>query len=140
MKHLLAACTAALALLSFGAQTQAQTRCATVEVENLRPGQGPLMLAAYSDAASFGVSASALLREEATAATMQVQVCGLPGNVVALTLYQDLDRNGVLDTNAFGVPLEPWGASGNPPADAAPTWATTAVPLDGAPLFVKLSG
>jgi uncharacterized protein (DUF2141 family) len=70
---------------------------------------------------------------------MQLQVCGLSGNAVALTLYQDLNNNGKLDTNPFGMPTEPWGSSGKSSPLSAPTWDTAQVPLDGNPIIVKLS-
>ena len=75
----------------------------------------------------------------AGAATMSFPLCGLTGASVALTLFQDLNGNGKLDANAFGMPSEPWGASGKPAAMAAPTWRQTSVPLDGTTIVVKLS-
>ena len=138
MNSTLTACTAALALLSFATLARADG-CASVEVQNLRPGQGALMLAAYTDAASFRKTAASSLQLPVTAETMQVQVCNLAGSIVALTLYQDLNGNGKLDANAFGVPSEPWGASGKTSAMTAPTWDTAQVPLDGSAIVVKLS-
>ena len=140
MKNLLAACTAALALLSYAALAHADTGCATVEVRNLRPGQGALMMAAYSDAESFNGKASALLGEPVTATTQQFSVCGLPGDTVALAVYQDVNGNGTFDRDGSGMPLEPWGASGQPAPNQAPTWESTHVPLDGAVLVVTMSG
>lgn len=139
MKALLATCTAALALVSFATLAHAQTGCASVEVQNLHTGQGPLMLAAYTDAASFRKTPTSQLQMAVNAETMQLQVCGLSGAAVALTLYQDLNGNGKLDANPFGVPTEPWGASGKTSGLAAPTWESAQVPLDGQPIVVKLS-
>jgi uncharacterized protein (DUF2141 family) len=139
MKAPITACTTALALLSFATLAIGQTVCAKVDVQNLRVGEGPLMLAAYSDAESFGKTAAGRLQVAAAAETMQVQVCGLTGDAVGLTLYQDLNGNGKLDTNAFGMPTEPWGSSGKRPAMSAPTWATAQVPLGAEPIVVKLS-
>jgi uncharacterized protein (DUF2141 family) len=130
--------TIALALLSFATQARADG-CATVEVQNLRTGQGPLMLAAYLDAASFRKTAASQQQVAVTGESMQLQVCGLTGGVVALTLYQDLNANGKLDANAFGMPTEPWGASGKPAPMTGPTWDTAQVPLDGGAIVVKLS-
>ena len=138
MKSTLTVCTAALALLSFAALTRAEG-CAKVEVQNLRLGQGPLMLAAYTDAESFRKTAASALQMPVTAETMQVQVCNLSGGSVALTLFQDLNSNGKLDSNAFGIPSEPWGASGKTSPLTTPTWDTAQVPLDGSTIVVKLS-
>ena len=138
----LSLCTAAVALLSFTLMAQAQTRtpgCALVEVQNLRPGQGVLMLAAYTDATSFRKIASTAMQIEAKTETMQLQVCGLGEGAVALTLFQDLNNNGKLDSNPFGIPNEPWGASGKTSAFVAPTWETAQVPLDGSTIVIKLT-
>jgi uncharacterized protein (DUF2141 family) len=135
-------CTAAVALLSFTGMAQAQTRtpgCAQVEVQNLRPAQGVLMLAAYGDAATFRKTASTAMQVEAKAETMQLQVCGLGDSAVALMLFQDLNSNGKLDSNPFGIPNEPWGASGKTSAFVAPTWDSAQVPLDGSTIVIKLT-
>jgi uncharacterized protein (DUF2141 family) len=132
----LAAALSALVLAA--APAKAQT-CATVEVQNVRPDQGMLMIAAYGDAASFSKTPIAAVQMRPSAATMTFPLCGLSGNAVALTIYQDLNGNGKLDSNALGIPSEPWGASGTPAAMSAPTWAATSVPLDGTTIVVKLS-
>ena len=140
MKALITACTAAFALASFAtlAHAEAPGGCAKVEVQNLRTGQGPLMVAAYTDAASFRKTAASQLQLAVTGETMTVQVCGLTGDVVALTLYQDLNTNGKMDTNPFGMPTEPWGASGKA-APMGPSWDSAQVPLGADTIIVKLS-
>lgn len=141
MKTYLTACTAAFALACFAtlAHAEAPGGCAKVEVHNLHTGQGPLMVAAYADAATFRKTAVRQLQMAVTAETMTLQICGLTGDVVALTLFQDLNRNGKLDANPFGMPSEPWGASGKPSPLTGPTWETSQVPLDGEAIVVKLS-
>ena len=132
-------CTGAIVVLSFLVSPAHAQDCAKVEVQNLKPGQGMLMLAAYTDAASFRKTAAASLQLPVSAETMLVQVCNLSGSVVGLTLFQDLNGNGKLDSNPFGMPTEPWGASGKTSAMSAPTWETAQVPLDGSTIVVKLS-
>ena len=61
MKTLLTACTTALASSATLAHAQAPSGCAKVEVQNLRTGQGPLMVAACTDAASFRETAASQL-------------------------------------------------------------------------------
>jgi uncharacterized protein (DUF2141 family) len=140
MKALSAIAVAALTIgpLAEQAHAQAPSVCATVEVQNLRVGQGPLMVAAYADAASFRKTAVSQLQLAVSAETMTIQVCGLSGDAVALTLFQDLNGNGKLDANPFGMPIEPWGASGKA-APMGPTWASAQVPLDAQTIVVKLS-
>jgi uncharacterized protein (DUF2141 family) len=129
-----------LALLlatSFSSASLAQT-CATVQVENVRPAQGHLMVAAFTDAESFGRQAQVSLRLPAGEATMRFELCGLSGPEVALRLFQDLDGDGKLATNVLGIPSEPWGASGKPGV-FGPKWETTKVALDGGIILVTLT-
>jgi uncharacterized protein (DUF2141 family) len=114
--------------------------CADVEVHNVRPQQGFLMIAAFGDAESFTRNALAQMRLPAGQADMTVQLCGLPPTAtqIALTLYQDLDGDGKLGRNLVGMPTEPWGSSGSPGA-FGPTWETARVPLDGTAIVVKMS-
>ena len=138
MKTGLTIATAAIALLSFATLAHG-AECTRVEVQNLRVGQGPLMLAAYADEAGFDKVAASKMQVAVTGETQQVVVCGLGGPSAAFTLFQDLNANGKLDTNPFGVPTEPWGASGTPRPMAAPTWESAHVALDGSTVVVKLS-
>ena len=123
-----------------GSSAMAAGACIEVEVQNVRPEQGMLMVAAYDDAASFSKTPVVATQMRAgVGTTMRFPLCGFAGPSVALTLYQDLNGNGKLDSNAFGVPTEPWGASGRPVAMSAPSWETTVVPVDGKVVTVVLS-
>ncbi len=124
-----------LALLAPLAQAQG---CAQVDVSNVRPQQGHLMLVAYGDAETYNKKPLVSLRLPAGAETMSFQVCGLSGNQVAMSLYQDLDSDGKFARNVLGIPTEPWGSSGTPGA-FGPTWETGRVPLDGKPIAVRMS-
>lgn len=144
-RRLLSPLTAALAvvaagLATFDGATAATPGCAEVEVHQVRPKQGFLMLAAYSDAENFNRKPLVSLRLPAGDAVTRLQLCGLPadGPAVAITMYQDLDGDGQMGKNLIGVPTEPWGSSGSPGA-FGPTWATARVPLDGKPIVVRLS-
>jgi len=116
----------------------AATGCATVDIQNVRPQQGQLMVAAYGSAESFGKKPLVALRVPAGEATMQLQLCGLSGTEVALMLFQDLDSDGKMGTNLMGMPTEPWGSSGNP-GMFGPQWQTGKVALNGSPIAVKMS-
>ena len=129
----------ATALPAAALPAAAQTGCATVEVHHVRPGQGFLMLAAFADAASFRSRPAVALRlPAAEATTMRFPLCGLAGDRVALTLFQDLDGDGKMGVNLVGMPTEPWGSSGTPGA-FGPSWDTSKVALDGNAIVVWLS-
>ena len=130
---------AALALAAAALPARAAEACAQVEVRNVRPQQGFLMVAAYLDAESFDKKkAAAQLRLPAGEASMSFQLCGLSGPQVALTLFQDLDGDGKMGRNLIGMPTEPWGASGSP-GMYGPSWDTGKVALDGSTIVVKLT-
>lgn len=120
------------------AWAQTTNACATVEVENVRPQQGQLLLAAYGSAEDFGKKPLAALRLPAGESRMRFEFCGLSGDVVALTLFQDIDNDGKMAKNVLGVPTEPWGASGAPGV-FGPSWDSGKVALDGRAIVVRLT-
>ena len=127
-----------LAASAASAAAQAQN-CVAVEVHNVRPQQGVLMVAAYGEAENYNKKPLSLQQVRPDGDTVRVSVCGATGPAIALSLFQDLNGNGKLDTNILGIPNEPWGASGKPSAFEAPSWKTTNVAVDGQPVVVKLS-
>jgi uncharacterized protein (DUF2141 family) len=116
----------------------APQNCVTVEVQNVRPKQGNLMVVAYADAESFGKKPAAMMRVAAAEAVTTFDFCGLTGAQIALSMYQDLDSDGKMGTNVMGMPIEPWGSSGKP-GMFGPSWDTGKVALDGSKIVVKLS-
>ena len=131
------AVAAALPALAF-----AEPDCVDVEVRNVQPGRGSLMVAAYIDEAGFAARSAVVSVQvrAGDAPTQRVTVCGVGSASLALMAFQDLNGNGRLDTNPFGIPSEPWGASGTPAAMQAPTWQRTNVAVEaGTPVVVKLS-
>lgn len=133
----LARCLLATLCAAVSTVAQAQT-CATVELRNVRPGQGSVMVAAYADADSYGKKPVTSIRLPAGDAVMSFQLCGLSGNDVALMLFQDLDNDGKMGRNLLGLPTEPWGSSGTP-GMMGPTWETGRVTRDAAAIVVNLS-
>lgn len=145
-----AACT--LASVESAAQTGAQPApaprstpgCAEIEVHNVRPRQGFLMLAVYADAESFNKKAIVSLRLPAGEGVTRVPLCGVPAGTaeLAVTMFQDLDGNGEMGKNLLGIPTEPWGSSGTP-GTFGPSWTTARVSVGGdaaaRPIVVKLS-
>ena len=129
--------TLATLLLAATAPAFAQV-CVTVEVDNVRPQQGLLMVAAFGSAETFGKTPLVSLRLPAGEARMKFELCGLGGTEVALTLFQDLDSDGKMGRNLLGMPTEPWGASGTP-GTFGPSWDTGRVKLDGRTVTARLS-
>ncbi len=134
------ACALLSAVLLAAPPAAAQDGCAQVEVQNVRPKLGLLMVAAFASADTYRKKPLSQLRLEAgDSATMRFQVCGLgASSEVALTLFQDLDGDGRMGTNLVGIPSEPWGSSGTP-GTFGPSWETGRVKLDGTLIVVKMS-
>ena len=103
-----------------------------LEVQNVVPSQGRVVVAAYTSAESFMRKPAAGAARDATAdTTIKVALCDLADGEVALIVFQDLNGNGKLDRNAVGIPSEPWGTSGTGNAFGPPTWDATKVPARG---------
>ncbi len=141
----LAAQTALLLGLAAGLLPHSQAAapgCVDVEVHNVRPKEGLVMVAVYADEATFRKQTLKSLRLPAGEQSVQrFELCELglaAGASVSLVLFQDLNSDGKLNANFMGIPNEPWGASGTPGL-MGPQWATTAVPLNGSAIVVKLS-
>lgn len=134
----LALSTASMASPAQSSAAEDSTRCATVEVQGVRPQQGQLMVAAYASAETWRKRPQAALQVPAGDATLRFELCGLAGEEVAITLFQDLDSDGRMATNFVGMPTEPWGASGRPGA-MGPNWDRARVALDGSVIVVRLS-
>jgi uncharacterized protein (DUF2141 family) len=126
------------ALGSARAQTAPSNGCTAVEVHNVRPLQGQLMVAAYGSAEAFGKKPLVSVRVPAGDVVTTLQLCGLAGDAVALMLFQDLDSDGKMNRNLLGMPTEPWGSSGTP-GTFGPTWEQARVALDGKALVVRMS-
>ena len=65
----------------------------------------------------------------------------LPPGSYAITCFHDINSNGELDTNLFGIPSEPYGVSNNVrPKFRAARWdeARFEWKKDGAPLTIRL--
>jgi uncharacterized protein (DUF2141 family) len=94
--------------------TQAHAFELTIEVSNAKPGTGTVNAAVYADPADWmkdghAVAASMVQAAEKTVLTFR----GLAAGKYGVALYQDENRNGKLDTNVVGIPVERYGFSRN---------------------------
>jgi uncharacterized protein (DUF2141 family) len=117
---------AALLLCSIGLKAAAEDL--TVEVQNVTPNSGPVMVAVYDKAGDFPAPQKGLTGEaiEAHGDSAVATFHGLAAGRYAVAAYQDLNHNGKLDKNFLGLPTEPYGFSkdargsfGPPSFDAA---------------------
>jgi uncharacterized protein (DUF2141 family) len=110
-------------------------------VTGIKEAKGALMIAVF-DEATYGkgkpVAAAAV---PVTALTASTTFDLAPGKY-GIQLYHDVDGDGKMGTNPFGMPIEPFGFSNNAPAQFGPaTWMDAAfeVPAAGATHAITLN-
>jgi uncharacterized protein (DUF2141 family) len=97
-----------------------------VTFQNILTAKGSLYVAVYDAADSFmdtqKVRANKMIPVNQTG-SMQVTLGRLPPGQYAVSCFHDINGNGKLDTNLFGVPVEPYGFSNNVrPKFRPPLW------------------
>jgi uncharacterized protein (DUF2141 family) len=111
---------------SFVVSVHASAASLSIAVTAIEQQQGAIMLALYDSADAYdgGTSARAA-RIDVTGGEVSVHFDDLPPGRYAIKLYHDANSNGELDTNMMGLPVEPYGFSGEggsmgpPPFEAA---------------------
>lgn len=83
----------------------------TLEVRNIEKPQGYLYVAIYHSADHFLKKPLTGFRVEVKDKTLSIPCQGLPVGTYAISLFQDENGNGKLDTAAFGIPTEKYGFS-----------------------------
>lgn len=140
------AALATIALIAFDTHAQAAApataadrSCPVLSVTGLKPNEGMLMVAVYASADTFFKKPAWMTTQKVTYASMQIPVCNLNADEIAVTVFQDMNGNQKLDSNPLGIPTEPIGMSGTPAMFGAPTWEGSKVAFKGAsaPIAVK---
>jgi len=106
MKYLIPVAVAALF-----ASSLAQAADLTVEVAGLKDAKGQVMVAVYDRAEGFLERPMRAAMVAAQAGKVQLVISDLPAGDYAVTVFQDKNDNGTLDTNPVGMPIEPYGFS-----------------------------
>ncbi len=87
-----------------------------VEISGLRNEKGQVLCAIYSSADGFPKRSDKALAHARSSISDRHAVCDFPGlnaGTYAISLFQDENSNGKLDTNIMGIPREGVGASNN---------------------------
>ena len=117
--------TAAFTLVPLGSVHAQDTASVTVTFTGIDTPAGAIMAGLYDAEPAFaggepvrGVSI-AIAGAEAT-----TTITGLKPGRYAIKAYHDVDGDGRMNTNPFGIPTEPYAASNNAPARMGPpAWA-----------------
>jgi uncharacterized protein (DUF2141 family) len=143
MKHLIP-CLAVLSLVACGGAPEAPfvptislppgPAALTVKVERVKTTLGPVFCDLFNAAEGFPGPSPIIGGSISLEATAE-PVCtwkDLPVGEYAVSVIQDENNNGTLDTSAFGAPVEGYGVSNNVlPAASAPRWSDARITLDG---------
>ena len=87
----------------------------TVNISGIESINGSVYIAVFSDSDSFPVFGKQWRGESisVTNKSMSYTFKNIPHDTYALAVFHDENNNGVLDKNALGIPLEPYGFSRN---------------------------
>jgi uncharacterized protein (DUF2141 family) len=83
----------------------------TVRVHNIKPVSGNLMVGVFNSETGFPDIYFRGTRVEIADTVMTVTFTGLSKGKYAVSVYQDINKNGRLDKNIFGIPKEKYGFS-----------------------------
>lgn len=104
----------------------------TVTVDGIAQAQGTIMLGLFDEASYAGDGAvdGASLTVEGTSVTVTFE--GLAAGEYAVRLYHDLNDDGEMNTNPFGIPTEPYAFSNDARGRFGPAkWDDAKFTLDG---------
>jgi len=107
-------------LLAFIVQPNAiaepSTSTLTIEVTGLEPSKGNILLSLYNKADGFPESAEATYQTASMpvkAGKVSIPLLKIPNGTYAVAFFHDVNGNGKMDYNFFGLPTEGYGFSNN---------------------------
>lgn len=97
------------------------------------PRTGAVMVALYdSEAAWSGGAPVAQMRIDAASGAPTAVFRGLPAGTYGAKAFHDVDGDGEMDMNPFGVPTEPFAFSNNAAGNMGPaSWEDASFPVAG---------
>jgi uncharacterized protein (DUF2141 family) len=100
-----------LLLLGFAGINLLFAQKLTVRVNNINPLSGNLMVGVFNRENGFPDVYYKGIKVQITNTVMVVTFTDLPKGKYAVSAYQDINKNGQLDKNIFGIPKEKYGFS-----------------------------
>jgi uncharacterized protein (DUF2141 family) len=98
-------------LLGFAGISSLCGQTLTVRVSNIKPVSGNLMVGVFNRENGFPDVYYKGIKVQITDTIMVVTFTDLPKGKYAVSAYQDMNKNGRLDKNIFGIPKEKYGFS-----------------------------
>lgn len=127
-----AALSAAFALATWSvpapafAQAAEATATLTIRFDGIKAPTGAIMVAVFDSEAAHDAGGTPVQVGMApvSAATAELVVPGLKAGRYAIKVFHDVNGNGKMDSNPFGMPLEPFAFSNNALPQGGPArWA-----------------
>ncbi len=120
-------------VLSFIISCAGLSQDLTVVVKNIKPLKGDLYVSIHREAKGFLNADSAFARQKIAIKAHEEQFLfkNLPAGKMAVAIYHDENRNGVMDANEIGVPREGYGFSNNPKSPGRPKFDQAAFEFSG---------
>lgn len=118
----------ALILMIFGSQAAFAQATLTIQVGKVSQAKGDLLIAVYKGATGFPdqpEKAAALSKTAAVTGINTISFTGLTPGSYAVSVVHDVNGNGEVDFNSFGIPTEPLGFSNDPTLLGKPSYAET---------------
>lgn len=121
MKTILSCAALLVALSALAAPAHALDM--EVEVTGLTQTEGRVMVGVFSNAGSWlkqAVTGGAAEASQQKEGRVLIKLHDLPEGSLALSVFHDVNGNGRLDSNAMGMPKEPYGFSNNAAGNFGP--------------------
>ncbi|WP_125781309.1 DUF2141 domain-containing protein [Pseudoalteromonas rubra] len=120
--------TTALACILAALSTSAMAQDLTITFTGLAHQSGTLKLVAYDSPAGFiQHQAWRVAQQQVSTANPELTLRDVEPGQYSFMVYQDLNNDGRLNRNRFGMPLEPYGFSNNARPAGAPQFGQLAV-------------
>jgi len=113
---------AALTAVPAAAQTGSGAGAVGLTFQGIEQPRGAVMFAVFDNAEAYAGRGAPVRgdRVEVTGATAVARLEGLAPGRYAIKAFHDLDGDGTMDTNPFGLPTEPYAFSNDAPARFGP--------------------
>lgn len=115
------------------ADAQSANGAVAIELSGLQP-QGTVMVQIFNSEAGYrGGQAIGATRAQVTGNTVEVRFADLAPGQYAFRLYHDVNGDGRMNTNPFGIPTEPYAFSNNARGQFGPaSWADAVFTVEAA--------
>jgi len=114
----------------------------TITVGNIQNKQGTIRIAVFAAPSGFPEhweSSMAVTEIPASQSSVTTTFTDLPENSYAISVYHDMNNNGQLDKNFFGIPKEPYGFSGKGASFGPPSFSDAKISLGNANINLDIN-